>query len=306
MNMSNSYLSDRILTSVRELLGIGTESIKYIGGGSFGKVFAVTLSDKSVIAVKAFRLIGAHKDEAFQLAFLSERTSVRMPEVLFTYSDEECALMGMSFIDGKNVLDPLFLLKSREKKRAFAKSVVSGMSEWHSVKNNKFGSLGNPTYDSWIECYRSEKQQPWLSQLGELAEKGKYSKKNYELLCNATEIFNKVCCEPESAVLIHGDLNIMNIMADPQSFDLLGFIDPNGSMWADREYDLFQLLNMWGNCYGLYDEYKKLNGLSAESDFRVAYYAAMNEASCRLKGGLIMPVWEIQCNMRLKKAIKKL
>ncbi len=63
---------------------------------------------------------------------------------------------------------------------------------------------------------------------------------------------------------------------------------------------------MWGDCFGLYDTYKRKYQLSKYADFRVAYYGAMNEASCRLSGGLIMPLWEVLCNNRLKKEMKKL
>ena len=87
---------------------------------------------------------------------------------------------------------------------------------------------------------------------------------------------------------------------------LQGFIDPSSYIWADREYDLFQLLNMWGNSFYLYETYKKHCPLKPDADFRVAFYGALNEASCRLSGGLIMPLWEILCNRRLKKEIKKL
>ena len=79
-----------------------------------------------------------------------------------------------------------------------------------------------------------------------------------------------------------------------------------GSIWADREYDLFQLRNMWGDAYGLYETYKEKCPLSEYTDFRVAYYASMHEAAMRLKGGLIMPLWEILNNARLKKEMKKL
>ena len=42
------------------------------------------------------------------------------------------------------------------------------------------------------------------------------------------------------------------------------------------------------------------------ADFKIAYYGAMNEASCRLSGGLIMPLWDVLWNNRLKKEMKKL
>lgn len=306
LEMNNKYLEGKIKTVTPKELECNVNEIGFIGGGSFGKVFKVMLSDGRKIAVKAFRVQGANLQEAEQIKILSVNTSVKMPEVLFTYNDEEIALMGMSFIEGNNVLSASFLLKNKAQKKSFATSVIKGMNEWHSVKGEHYGFINGKSYDSWRECYLKEKQEPWLKGLTELSQKGKFSKKKLELLLEATELFNEVFEEPEHPVLIHADLNIMNIMADEKSFELTGFIDPCGAMWADREYDLFQLRNMWGDSYGLYEEYKKQNGLSDKADFRVAYYAALHEASCRLQGGLIMPLWEELCNRRLKKEMKKI
>lgn len=280
--------------------------ISFIGGGSFGRVYKAVLSDGETIAVKAYRVEGSQYEEAEQLKLLSGNTSVNMPEVLFTFEDEETAVLAMSFVEGQNVLSPMFLLKSKEQKQKFARDVVSGMLGWHSVTNDKFGSLEEPLYDNWYDYYKEEKQKPWLSSLKELSENGKFSKKKLQLLQEATELFNSLPEEDTKPVLIHGDLNIMNIMADSKTLELTAFIDPCGSMWADREYDLFQLRNMWGDAYGLYEEYKRRAGSSEFTDFRVAYYASMHEAAMRLKGGLIVPLWEDLNNARLKREIKKL
>lgn len=280
--------------------------LKFIGGGSFGRVYKAVLSDGETIAVKAYRVQGSQYEEAQQLTLLSANTSVKMPEVLFTYEDEDTAILAMRFVDGQNVLNPLFLLKSKALKQKFADSVVAGMLQWHNVTNDKFGSLSNPIYDSWYDYYKKEKQEPWLAALKELSDNGKFSKKKLQLLTDATEVFNNLPEEKTTPVLIHADLNIMNIMADTKTLQLTAFIDPCGSMWADREYDLFQLRNMWGDAFGLYETYKRNCEPSAYIDFRVAYYAAMHEAAMRLNGGLIMPLWEDLNNARLKKEMKKL
>lgn len=305
MNMKNKDLMNYVEQAARMHLNADVTQLRFIGGGSFGKVFKAQLSSGETVALKAYRERGAQLLEAEQLGVLSKNTSVKMPDVLFTHADENSAVMGMSFIEGQNALNPLLLLKSKAQKEAFAKEVINGMSEWHSVSGVKFGDLNEPEYLSWSEYYRFEKQEPWLKGLADLCGKGKFGKKKYDLLCRATEVFNKVCEEPEKPVLIHGDLNIMNIMVNQKNLKLNGFIDPRGSMWADREYDLFQLRNMWGDSFGLYEAYKALNGESKHTDFRVAYYGAMNEAACRLSGGLIMPVWEDLCNIRLEKLMKK-
>lgn len=291
---------------ILEKTGEKTENIKFIGGGSFGRVYKAVLSGRGAIAVKAYLIQGSQYEEAQQLELLSKNTSVKMPEVIFTYEDESTAILAMTFMDGKNVLDPLFLLKSKKQKRRFANDVVDGMLQWHSVTGKKFGDLSNPAYDSWYEYYKTVNQEPWLKALAKLAENGRFSRKRLQLLYDATEIFNKLSEETTAPVLIHSDLNIMNIMADPKTLELTAFIDPCNSMWADREYDLFQLRNMWGDAYGLYETYKQKYPLSRYADFRVAYYGAMLEASMRLKVDNILPLWEDMNMRRLKKEMKKL
>ena len=306
LDNSDKHLKSLLPGVISEKLNKKAVNFKFIGGGSYGRVYKVVLADGQVIAVKGYMLPGMHTEEAHQLELLSKNTSVKMPEVLFTYEDDNTAVLAMSFVEGQNVLNPMFLLKSKAQKQQFAEDVISGMLEWHSVKNDKFGSLSNPVYDSWYDFYKTERQEPWLKALKELSDKGKFSKKNMNLLFEATEIFNKLPEEGSEPVLIHADLNIMNIMADPKTLKLIAFIDPCGSMWADREYDLFQFRNMWGDAYGLYETYKRRCGASKYTDFRVAYYGAMLEASMRLKGGHIVPLWEDLNFARLKKEMKKL
>lgn len=305
MNLDNKFLLEKLPKIAEEHLNEHIDGLKFIGGGSFGKVYKCTKTNGETIILKAYHVSGMEKTESQQLELLGANTSVKMPQVYFTHNDDEIAVLCMSFIDGKNALDPSFLLKSKTQKEEFAKDVVDGMLQWHSVKGEKFGYLENATYDSWKEFYIENKVERDLFGLKKLMDKGKYSKKNYDLLCRGLEIFKEVANEPESPVLIHGDLNIMNIMADPKTMKLTGFIDPCGSMWADREYDLFQFLNMWGNAFKLYDTYKSKCEMSEHCDFKVAFYGALHENSMRLKGGLIVPIWEIQNNMRLQKVMAK-
>lgn len=306
LDNSDKHLLPVLPGIVSEKLNKKADNFRFIGGGSFGRVYKAELSDGEAIAVKAYRVQGSQYEEAEQLKLLSENTGVKMPQVIFTYEDEKTALLAMTFVEGQNVLNPVFLLKSKEQKQKFADAVVSGMLEWHSVTNDRFGTLSNPIYESWYEYYKEEKQKPWLKALKELSEKGMFSKKKLQLLKEATELFNRLPEENTVPVLIHADLNIMNIMADPKTLELTAFIDPCGSIWADREYDLFQLRNMWGDAYKLYETYKRNCETSEFTDFRVAYYASMHEAAMRLKGGLIMPLWEDLNNARLKKEIKRI
>lgn len=91
LEMNNKHLEDKIRKITPEKLSSEIKEIKFIGGGSFGKVFKVVLDDGRTVAVKAFRRQGANEEEALQLKVLSANTSVKMPYVLFTYADESVA-----------------------------------------------------------------------------------------------------------------------------------------------------------------------------------------------------------------------
>mgnify|MGYP002519642426 CR=1 FL=1 len=85
---------------------------KFIGGGSYGRVYKTTLSDGEIIAVKGYKLEGMNQEEAYQLRFLSKNTSVKMPEVLFTYEDDETGILAMTFVAlvfSDNFASPFFL-----------------------------------------------------------------------------------------------------------------------------------------------------------------------------------------------------
>lgn len=177
LDNSDKYLLPLLPHIILEKTNKKEEKIKFIGGGSFGRVYKAKLSNGETIAVKAYRFQGSQYEEANRLNLLSKNTSVKMPKVIFTYEDENTAILAMTFVDGKNVLNPLFLFKSKKQKQIFANDVVDGMLQWHSVTGEKFGDLLNPAYDSWYEYYKTVNQEPWLKALAKLAENGKFSKK---------------------------------------------------------------------------------------------------------------------------------
>ena len=80
----------------------------------------------------------------------------------------------------------------------------------------------------------------------------------------------------ETASLIHGDMNVMNIMSD-KHLKPLAIIDPLESKWADNEYELFQLRNLTGNCFKLYETYKRKYPVSENCDVKTAFYALYHE-----------------------------
>ena len=68
-----------------------------------------------------------------------------------------------------------------------------------------------------------------------------------------------------------------------------GFIDPLNSMYADREYDLFQFRNLWGERFKLVGSYVSKYGASEKIEYKLAFYGLFNEVWCSIKVGYVIP-----------------
>lgn len=87
LDNSDKHLLAILPGIITEKLNKEAVKIKFIGGGSYGRVYKVFLSDGETIAVKGYKPQKMHTEEAYQLDFLSKNTSVKMPAVLFTYEE---------------------------------------------------------------------------------------------------------------------------------------------------------------------------------------------------------------------------
>lgn len=143
----------------------------------------------------------------------------------------------------------------------FADNVATALEHWHNITSDKFGDLENPQYDNWLDIYKPFAEDVFNTAC-DMYESGKLDGKIFRAMENAMPHFDFVFSEPvEIASLIHGDLNVMNIM-------------------ADREYDLFQLGNLTGDRFHLYETYKRKFGVSEKCDLKCAFYALYNELFC--------------------------
>ncbi|MDR1410380.1 MAG: fructosamine kinase family protein [Oscillospiraceae bacterium] len=304
--LDNNVLIPQLPKIAELCLGESAQILRCLGGGSFGRAYLTQTQSHGKIVIKAYRVPGMNDAEAFQLELLGKNTRVPMPKALFAHTDDTACVLGMSYIEGKNTMMPQFLFHSKKKRKVFAASVVAGMLDWHAVTGEKYGDLREPKYSSWKEFYHTEIVNTVLEGMKPLMEQGKFSRKQYDTLICATERFDEIVDEPSEPVLIHGDLNIANIMADPHSLCLTGFIDPFNSLWADREYDLFQIQNMWGNWFGLYEEYKRRHPVTPHCDLKTAYYAAVNEALAYWRSGVKFESWHKLWDSRLRKALAQM
>ena len=275
------------------------QAVACLGGGSFGLVFRLDFPDGRRAVVKAYRVEGMNETEAFQLRLLGAHTRVPMPRPLFTAEN----YLGMTFIEGYDALTQLrFLVKSKALRQQFAADVVTGMLDWHAVEGKAFGYVQDLGCSDWRAFYQTIVDEV----LAGIRAMENFSPRQRATLEAAAAQQDKILTEDVGAPrLIHGDLNVMNIMADVKTFRLTGFIDPFNSMWADREYDLFQLRNVTGDRYGLYREYKSRVRCSELVDLKITYYAAVNEALAYLRSGKKFEPNHIIWDQRLRHEMKR-
>lgn len=290
-------------------INCNVKKFKYLGGGSFGYAYKVDIDVAPyTVVMKACRCDNMCEREAFELKTLSKDSKIHIPEVYFTYSKDDITpvdFICMEYVSGKNCFtdfSKLFLSKS--KKREFADKVTSAMYVWHSKTNEKFGPILNPTYAEWLDYYK-----PFAFDVLQTARKmvkdGQLEPYFLKTMERAWDNFDYIFSEKvEHACLIHGDLNVMNIMADDE-LNPIAIIDPLESKWADAEFDLFQLKNLTGNAFGLYKTYKSKYPTSKNCDIKVVFYAMYHEVYCYISSGGRTKINHLRCLLQLKKELKK-
>lgn len=281
--------------------------VKCLGGGSFGIAFKVNDRDGESVVIKFMRADKMMEKEVFDLDLLGKNCPLDMPKVLFSRKkDDEIPVdcYGMTLVEGKPLLTDLsFYISSKKKRRETGEKVVDALFEIHKVENVKFGDTMHPDCDTWLDYYKPFAKQV-LDKAEEFAEKGELSSEIVEVMQKAWDKFDVIFEEKiEKASLIHGDLNTMNIM---KKGDKISFIDPLNSMYADREYDLFQFYNLWGDRFFLGETYRKKYGESKRCDDKLAFYGLWNEVFCVIKAGMLVPFIMKPLIKNMKKRLENL
>lgn len=282
--------------------------LKYLGGGSFGKVFSVQLRSQPTFVLKICTVEKMAKNEVQQLVALAKSTKAHYPEVLGFFAKDaeiEFDIFAMEKIEGKSLFsDFILLILPKSKREKIANDIIDSMIETHSVQNEKFGSIDNPSYTDWNDYYKKFAYDI-LTKSRDLHAENKLDNKILELLEQAWEHYDEIFSEKvQTASLIHGDLNVMNVMVN-KKHELSGIIDPLGSMYADKEYDLFQLNNLTGKRFNLYKIYKQKAQTSKNCDVKCAFYALYNEIFCYIKSEILLkpilnPIMkEMRCQLEM-------
>ena len=243
---------------IGQKLGVNVKKAVYMGGGSFGRAVSVQCKDGQKLVVKFLRAKGMLEKEVHDLKLLARYSTIKIPGVLFTrFADAEIPVdcYGMELIEGKSAFFARgMLLMSKKRRKDFADKVTSALHAIHSCKNDKFGDTMNADCEGWLDHYRPFAEEV-LKKAEEYFAAGKLQESVILAMRAAWEKFDVIFSEEvKDACLIHGDLNVCNIMVG-KGYKITGLIDPLNSAYADREYDLFQFDNLTGKRFFLRETY---------------------------------------------------
>lgn len=261
--------------------------VSYLGGGSYGKAYLVE-TERGKRVMKAVKIADIARSEVETLRLLRNAAGEYIPEVYAVHTVAETnpvTVIEEEYMEGKNLVNPRFMLFGKQKRIALARKISEVLAKVREITSDKFGKICGEKFDSWQEYYKKYAENV-LSRADKGVEEGLVKKEPVELAKKAFERFDEIFSEPVGkACLVHGDVNIANVTVDPKTLELKAIIDPYGSVFGDPEYELFQLRNMGGDRYFLYETVKNSFVTSKNCDAKCAFYALVNEIDCALLSG---------------------
>ena len=254
--------------------------VRRIGGGFYADVYKFDFQNKETQIIKVYKSQGIMEKEVSQIQLLSKYALFPMPEAIWTHiADDDFSkdILAMNYLEGENGGNAFYLNPS--KKARLSEQVVDNLIAFHNVHNpDGFGQIdSDKCYKTFNEYYK-EKAVDILNMAKKLHNDGQLTDYVLSIVSRAVENFDKIFYLPiTESSLIHGDYNMWNIMIDKKNCKVTAIIDPCGCMWADSEYDLYQLNNANGKHLKLFETYAKKKTLSENCSQKMAFYELFTE-----------------------------
>ena len=220
----------------------------------------------------------------------------------FVECDHGCALILMELFDG---ISADAVKHIRRASKILPGQIVDNLLKIHSVHNDKFGPIDNAVYNTWYDYY-SEFAGGIYDFVKQSYSGGKIRKKVFKAVQLSYERLDKILCDSEyEPTMIHGDYWQPNFIVNPNTYELVGIIDPFNIMWTEPEYELFALTVGGSKKLKLYETYKSRITPTRYCDLKVELYALYNELLWYKKLGSISQSYLLYRSRRLIKQMRK-
>ena len=205
--------------------GVTISDRRPVFGGDINRAYALTLSDGSVIFMKANtrQKFAIFEGEAESLDFIKATGTIRSPEVLALGTDGDISFLLLEYIE------------SGAKGRASSEELGIGLAQMHRadtsafVTGGKYGALhdhllgsgiqDNTPMNSWTKFFAERRLRPHFEKA-----KSYFNKAEQKKIENFLKNISQYLTEPDSPSLMHGDLWAGNYMIDREGHSWL--IDP--------------------------------------------------------------------------------
>ena len=262
--------------------------IQRIGGGYYADVYRLDFKVSEPLIVKVYKSEQVMEDEISQLAVLKTHSLYPVPDIILSHNKNKKYgkdFIIMNFLEGDNAGKIHYL--SSDKRNKLANSIIDNLVALHNVHNPLgFGDINGEKFYETFNDYYKEKVSDILAMASELHRKKELTDYVYDVAKSAAENFDKIFYLPiTESSLVHGDYNTWNILANKKQCKVTAIIDPCGCMWADREYDLYQLNNANGKHLKLFETYANKLPLSKNCFEKMAFYELFTEIEHYYKSG---------------------
>lgn len=252
-------------------------SVEPIGKGASACVYKIETTEKPyVLAVKYSSNANLLKQEYEQIRFISDRVDCKLPKLYHfgVLEDDHSAIMIMQLFNGVSANK---IRHIRKASKILPDMIVDNLLKIHMVHNDKFGPVHHAVYNTWYDYY-SDFAYDIYNFAKSSYNSGKMRKKAFQAVELSYKNLDKILSENSGKpTLIHGDYWQPNFIVNPETYELVGLIDPFNIMWAEPEYELFALTVGGSAKFKLYENYKSKVHTTDYCDLKVEMYALYNE-----------------------------
>ncbi len=195
------------------------------------------------MAVSYFSQPGLAEQEARKLMLLRQKGSVHVPAVYGVVLSERQPFHELLLVERLGGISADVPVHSAEQWSSLEQQIIDGLSDWHihpaSGMSGYVDSSQNLSWPDWYRQYTSV-----LFSLLQQKQLTSISAEDRQILYRAQlrhdDLFADLNCPN---VMIHGNLELKNIIKDPHTETLLAMVQPGRMLWAPAEYELFRLWN---------------------------------------------------------------
>ncbi|WP_411754555.1 YcbJ family phosphotransferase [Serratia sp. (in: enterobacteria)] len=234
---------EQLIAELSIVLGESISRLECVSEQPYAHLYAMYDKEGNAIPLlaKSYVCPGVAQQEAYKLSMLARDGYVRLPTVyglVVTSQAPYKEILLMERLRGVSVEAPA---RTPQRWDMLMDQIVEGMLAWHRIDSHGcVGTVDSTQENNWRSWYMQRVEVLWStvinmnsSQITLEDRTALYRAKGS--LPRLFEGFN------DSAVLVHGNLNLRSMLKDPRSDQLLAMLNPGNMLWAPREYDLFRL-----------------------------------------------------------------